>query len=473
MLTSLKRMRPTLFRTFVTIKIHTCPANDNIQLFINNFVIHHNTYSLRNTLLIPTINIGNNLFTSNMSQTSSQPNLDCTGDDCKIVSREISRMFLCKGTCKRYYHHRCLGIGLKRAQKGIFCRDCLSQHQSNSLRNEDTQPLTQRDTNSDTDTITASPLRTNLQENLPDQPVPSTSSAAASSQQDNSSSTNSENIEYEVQRILKHRKQRRNPTLEYLILWKDFPEEEATWEPESALTKCWTKVFNYKRAWKLGLPTFEKPNNTIGAAYDPSRTNPANWIEPSRLMSAISTYRDNKRPKALPSILILPTEDVDSKIIPDTAIYIFILDSHAYVGLNVPEHNCAYLADGQNILPQELDCQTTIKSILRCPIKIVKFIGQTSVDYCASSAVVIALELERLYINNENIPSTLRPTKSLINLISRRFHKHSSLKINPTANIQTNYVKLACPNSPLCTYSTAPKNRGGYYAHVRLCKLNS
>ena len=40
--------------------------------------------------------------------------------------------------------------------------------------------------------------------------------------------------EYEVEEVINHRKRRcgRTTKIEYLILWKGYPEHEMTWEPE-------------------------------------------------------------------------------------------------------------------------------------------------------------------------------------------------------------------------------------------------
>ena len=45
-----------------------------------------------------------------------------------------------------------------------------------------------------------------------------------------------EEEDYEVEDILEQRGH--GSTAEYLIKWKDWPEEDSTWEPESALSQC-------------------------------------------------------------------------------------------------------------------------------------------------------------------------------------------------------------------------------------------
>ena len=54
--------------------------------------------------------------------------------------------------------------------------------------------------------------------------------------------------EYEAEEILEDKQ--RNNRREYLILWKGYPREDATWEPESNLTNCKDLLREYKRKRK-------------------------------------------------------------------------------------------------------------------------------------------------------------------------------------------------------------------------------
>jgi hypothetical protein len=51
-------------------------------------------------------------------------------------------------------------------------------------------------------------------------------------------------VEYEVDRILNSHK--RHGKIQYLVLWKNYPINEATWEPESNLTNSYEAIKEYE-----------------------------------------------------------------------------------------------------------------------------------------------------------------------------------------------------------------------------------
>ena len=53
--------------------------------------------------------------------------------------------------------------------------------------------------------------------------------------------------EYEVEKVINHRKRRigKRTKIEYLIFWKGYPVHEATWEPEENLANAPKKVAEY------------------------------------------------------------------------------------------------------------------------------------------------------------------------------------------------------------------------------------
>lgn len=56
---------------------------------------------------------------------------------------------------------------------------------------------------------------------------------------------------YEVEAIIGHRKN--NSNNEYLVQWKGFPKEDATWEPAENLTDCKKAINDFL---KLSLVSF-------------------------------------------------------------------------------------------------------------------------------------------------------------------------------------------------------------------------
>ena len=56
-------------------------------------------------------------------------------------------------------------------------------------------------------------------------------------------------LEYEVEKIINHRKQRRGKRakIEYLIVWKGYPAHKMTWEPKENVANAPEKISDYYR----------------------------------------------------------------------------------------------------------------------------------------------------------------------------------------------------------------------------------
>ena len=70
--------------------------------------------------------------------------------------------------------------------------------------------------------------------------------------------TNDGAPEWEVERILDHRRYGRRKILQYLILWKGYPVHEATWETDEALDGALELVVNYNKRKKIQVNTLEE-----------------------------------------------------------------------------------------------------------------------------------------------------------------------------------------------------------------------
>ena len=69
--------------------------------------------------------------------------------------------------------------------------------------------------------------------------------------------TNDGAPEWEVERILDHRRYGRRKILQYLILWKGYPVHEATWEPIEALDGALELVVDYNTRKKIRVNNAE------------------------------------------------------------------------------------------------------------------------------------------------------------------------------------------------------------------------
>ena len=63
--------------------------------------------------------------------------------------------------------------------------------------------------------------------------------------------------EWEVERILDHRRSGRRKILQYLILWKGYPQHEATWEPIECLDGARKFITDYNKRKKIVVSTTE------------------------------------------------------------------------------------------------------------------------------------------------------------------------------------------------------------------------
>jgi hypothetical protein len=69
--------------------------------------------------------------------------------------------------------------------------------------------------------------------------------------------TNDGAPEWDVERILDHRRYGRRKILQYLILWKGYPVHEATWEPIEALDGALELVVDYNTRKKIQINSTE------------------------------------------------------------------------------------------------------------------------------------------------------------------------------------------------------------------------
>lgn len=270
--------------------------------------------------------------------------------------------------------------------------------------------------------------------------------------------------EYYPERIIKHRGPTNN--YEYLVKWKGYHAREATWESEASLSKCYDLVNKYKNSdgRRMGRPTFRK-------RYGASSSSPVdlinenNWVDFPEIMRAMKVYQD----KRLPGDISVAIAEKASMICPRDSIYFIPILNHVFVALYIHSRQTAYIADGINLSLFDKFYQTKLSRIFLCNRTYLEYPAQQGVDHCGSSATLIALEFERLYVNKEPIPEVITISVSQRKKVVKSLHKEASQKIRPWTQVNDLIRHLVCDR---CNYKTTLKNRRGYYSHRRICSRN-
>lgn len=104
-------------------------------------------------------------------------------------------------------------------------------------------------------------------------------------------------------------------------------------------------------------------------------------------------------------------------------------ESHCYVALYYENQNFAYVADGQNMFACSVDKSTQVRALLGITrIRPVMFSQQAKVDFCGSSAVMIALEFVRWYRLGSMTKTIFCPTSWRAQIVGE-LHKFPSAPV--------------------------------------------
>ena len=161
--------------------------------------------------------------------------------------------------------------------------------------------------------------------------------------------------------------------------------------------------------------------------------------------------------------------NVDLPIIPWTGkkghdcLCFLNFDSHCFVLLYLYKAKFAYIADGTNRFIEDPKKSEDIREIVGLPLKALSYNQQFKIDFCASSAVLIALELLTNYKKNI-FPRELIPSPSLVKRVRGEMgHMSGSTPLDIPLHLRKK--NLSCP---YCGKSFRGKN-SSYKPHIRKC----
>lgn len=438
-----------------------------------------------------------------------------TRSPCEICKKmKLGAPTLKCDRCKTDHHVQCLDLSPQEAMiiETFYCPRCLNSDENlhiniAGLRNENTQPDTAKDLSHDKDisrvaqpaspqvirpplpfrivqsTVQGSRATTSTTNNS--EPVPSTSRGPVilteSEESSSPSSTNrskhlsdSDNStedecsvlqgvqrkgttnktgrseEYLVDKILDLKVS--SKTTKYKIKWAT---GEITWEPEANCEGCVNKINKFRE--KKGLEPCGMPQKF--GAVDENEINPNNHVTMDQILKAIKQFDRVKDD--------YPPVEPYSTLRKQPTIQLIGIDRHIFVIYHSVFSGVVYIADGSDFFIESQSVKNKITQLLgQTPIGI-KFVGQNKLDYCASSAVLIALEFRRLFRAKQE-PSLLKAERTIYERVQKVFHPEDSKTIQSLVAFR-NLTPDICPQ---CGKQFFKRNRRAYSGHILKCSAN-
>lgn len=443
------------------------------------------------------------------------PNLDCT-KNCSKINWTLANMVECS-YCPNYFHDVCVGITKQVAIETEWaCEECLkclppdvalssrdllnvNSQQIDSLATEADRILQNVPVNQDASTSSTNLLESHIeqmQESSAGRENASTSRASqnlvastsnrtrntinnrqptnnqaesdtnedvdsSDSQSSESSESNQDDREYYIEKIIAHGRAD-DGSLLYKVRWKGYGPADDTWEPERQFIKLYDRLAEYKRAHRLGLPTFRKKYGSI--KY---QTNEANWVTADKIIAtAISFLAKEYRG-------IIPIKTLERPQKCDNTDHIYLIDyqSHAMIGLLYAKQNVMLISDGENLYEKDSETKNDIDQWLGLPIKPITFLQQSKIDYCGSSSAILIMKFTELYARGQTIPNPISVSKRRHETIQKLFHPEKSESLSNWKSINTQY-KYQC-DYPGCNFKTLKRDaRVMRYHQLKHEKIN-
>lgn len=256
---------------------------------------------------------------------------------------------------------------------------------------------------------------------------------------------------YEVNKIIGHRPSATRPNRDFLIEWKEVVRRTGrhaqSWEPEEHLDGSIDLLQKYCRQKKIPL------SNIIGLAGANTESNNlerGNWATMDTILSKFDAIRSWAGYSK--DILAKEWTKPEGK----DALYFLNYNFHCYVLLYVHKLQAAYIADGGNLFRTEQTVADRVRKIVKIRLISLTYDQQLKVDHCASSAILIGLELLRMHSTGQRI-FKLVTTKAYRDKVTRSLHQLPSqpLELPP---LRQRRSQLVCPHCAKTYKSTQRKS---------------
>lgn len=215
---------------------------------------------------------------------------------------------------------------------------------------------------------------------------------------------------YYVERVVDHALDEPTGRMMYLVHWHGYDSElDYTWEYEDDLRLCYSKVKAYCNQQSPKLKTNLVARGGASRSTAAAGINYDNWVTCNVVITHLSYYLKLKTYST--SLQIISMDAFDERQmrvnLGQSALYIILVNSHFYAILYDGQARIGYVGDSSNEALKYGEDFQDLRSIMRCPLVPLEFIGSIGVDQCGAGAVSICLELIRLYNQDELTRNTI------------------------------------------------------------------
>lgn len=143
-------------------------------------------------------------------------------------------------------------------------------------------------------------------------------------------------------------------------------------------------------------------------------------------------------------------------------------NNHYYTILLLPREKRALIGDGSNLCFKK-DNTDDFRKLLGIEPEPKRVDKKLKIDYCASAAILVALEFSRYYKNQDlNIPFLTFP-QSIYGRLTKHLHPEHSNSEQGRRDIRSVHRFLQCK---FCEKYKTTKGRGPLATHEKQCKSN-
>lgn len=262
---------------------------------------------------------------------------------------------------------------------------------------------------------------------------------------------------FDVNNIVDHRGSL--PKRTFLVEWKHYHTTSGskrnlrTWEPERNLDGCIDLLQRYCRRKKISYSTIK---GLLGADKKNETVNRRNWVSMETVIETFLKYKkQNKLNYDLPTQQWTNFGDED-------ALYFLDYQFHCLVLLYYHEEKQALIADGGNLFRENNRIAEGVRKLLGIRLISIPYDQQTKVDYCATSAVLIAFEFLRMHRDKVRL-ARIDSAKTYRKRLPRALHKHKS-ELLDLSELRKHRKALICTH---CAKTYKSTDRRAYWLHLR------